>query len=156
MAATKRRTPEAKAADQENLLWSALAACAGKRTDRERLTAGDKHVVALTVAGEVDGAWIEREIVGELLVNHDQQVASSVAPDYERLVGLLLEEIPIRRRLRLVADLPQRLVDDGELPAAADAETPGLVAQFLKCLRQQKTGSRRGSVRFEPQPTLVQ
>lgn len=151
----KRLNPEAKQAAQANVLWAALASYAAKRQDRDGLAGGDKHEVALTVAGSIDGAWIEVELVGELLVNHDQQCASSVAPDYARLVAILLEEIPVRRRLRLVSDLPAMLVEAGELPTPSDAETDGIAEQLLKSLRQTKTTTRRGSLRFEPQPALV-
>lgn len=152
----KRLTPEAKAAALENVLWATLASCASKRQNRDGLAAGERHEVELHVSGSIGDQWVEREISGELLVNHDQQCASSVAPDYGRLIGLLLEEIPIRRRLRFVSDLPTRLVEDGELPAPKDPETESLADLFLKSLRQQKTTTRRGSVRFEAQPSLVE
>lgn len=152
MSATKRRTPEERQAQQLNVLWAALANYGGKHSERDALQAGDKHAVAVTVAGSIDGEWIEADLTGELLVNHDQQCASSVAPDYARLVALLLEEIPLRRRQRLVADLPARLVEAGELPGPEDSSLVDVAEVLLKKLRQTKTTTRRGSVRFEPKP----
>ncbi len=148
---TKRLTAEARQARTLNVLWAALASYAGKHQDRDALEAGGRHRVAVMVSGDVDGQWVDEELTGELLVNHDQACASSVAPDYARLVALLLEEIPVRRRLRLVGELPARLRTEGELPAAEDPDNGRLAEELLKNLRQQKTTTRRGSVRFDPQ-----
>jgi hypothetical protein len=147
--ATKLTTPEARQAARENVLLSALASFCDKRKDRERLEAGAKHTVAVTVAGEVDGGWLEIEVAGELQINHDQTVAASTAPDHERLIGLLLEQIPVRKRLALLNDLPKQLTAEGQLPLPEDPELVAHAKHLLANLRQKKNQTRRGSVRFE-------
>lgn len=146
----KRRSPEERKAAMQNVLYTALGSWASKNSDRKMLAAGERHEIAITIAGYVDDQWIEEDLIGSLLVNHDQEIASSLAPDYQKLIALLLSKIPATRRLALVADVQQAFQDHGEIPAPDDATLEIVAEGFLKKLRQKKTTTRKGSVRFEP------
>lgn len=154
MAKSKRIKPSAEEAKakRENVLLAALAYYADRLSQREWLAGGAKHRIAVTVAGEVDDEWVELDLEGELLVNHNQTVASSVAPDTVRLVALLLEAIPNPERYGATTEIAEHLAVTGELPALANEESKAIAEAFLARLRQKRSVERRGSVRFEAKP----
>lgn len=147
-----RRSLAQRQAERENVLWSALAAYAGKQAVRDQLEDGSQHSLAVAIAGEVAGGWVDLELTGSLLVNHPQTVAASTAPNYARLTALLLQEIPASRRAAVTAQIAEALALAGELPAPADADLEPLAEAFLSRLRQKTSQTKRGAVRFEPRP----
>ncbi len=150
--ARKRKTAAEKQGATENVLWMALGVFGGKYGQRDLLQAGARHEVALSIAGSIDDAWIETSLEGRLLVNHDQQSASSTNPNYVRLVALLLEAVPDSRRHALIGQIAEKLAITGELPQPGDPGLEMVAEAFLARLRQKKTITKRGSVRFDQQP----
>jgi len=134
-----------------SVLWHALEKAGDKRKDekvRERLPAGGKIPVGVTVTGKVDSRPVELSIDGHLQVAHDGTTGRKTLPDVPMLLAIVLAYVPKTRRAAILEELPQAFAETKTLPAA-DPELLELATELVADLTITETRPRAGAVSFE-------
>lgn len=134
-----------KDAERYAAAMAALAAIASKESNRDALTAGAQYRGRLHVRADLEGKQFTAAFDAALTVNHDAERVTSQAADQAHLLGLVLEQIPAKRRASLLAELPAAFDRAGKLPDC-DAKLVGAADALLKQLRSRVQKTVRGSV----------
>lgn len=130
-------------------LWHALKYVAGKEcgdATRAQLLPGSTRV-ALSIRGSVGRQKVSASITGQLLVNHDQQKATSTTPDYLSVIGRMLEGMAKTKRDALLTALADEYSERGEVWCSDDRRKEA--KELLEKLRSRRQTTARGSVRFQ-------
>lgn len=150
----KQKTERRLKAENDGLarsqLFHVLAKVAGKeagKAARDLLQPGSSVPCQILINATIAGRSVVEEIVGTLNVNHDSTTNSSVTPELDQLVGLLLHELPKKRRLELLARLPDHWTASKSLPAVPEERT-NEAKELLSRLRSRESKVARGSVVF--------
>ena len=85
-------------------------------------------------------------IRGTLTVGEDTITASSVTPQTDELLALILGKLNTATRGKLLRELPQEFVANGNEMPKAEETLVDAVHEMLTKLRRKVTRSRRGSV----------
>ena len=83
---------------------------------------------------------------GVLTVGEDTVTASSVTPQSDQLLALVLAKLNTATREKLLRELPQDFVDNGSEMPPTDEGLVEAVREMLTKLRRRVTRPRRGSV----------
>jgi hypothetical protein len=129
--------------------WAALEKVASKEGGRDDLAAGARHVVRLTLTGEVDGMPFEQSIAGVLTVGHDQRRAASTTPAQPRLVAAILAKLNQVTRNRVLRELPAEFAASGGMLPVDDDALVTAAEEMLRKLRAEHEVVARGAVRCE-------
>jgi hypothetical protein len=120
---------------------------------RDELKGGSISAVRFSIVATVAGKYeVELDPVnGDLTVGHDGSNATNVVADSAHLTAYLLEQLPAKRREKILDTLPATFAEKGG--ALPDLEKPKIDAAraFLERLRVAGVPTRkRGSVSFRP------
>jgi hypothetical protein len=130
-----------------HVVWAAMEKVGHKQLKPKMLAEGSRHLVALRVEGEVDGVPFRQKLTSVVTIGHEQEKTSSVNPQVPELVAYILSKLNSATRDRLLSNIPNEFVENGnQLPK------PSLVLvdeakQMLKQLRETKTVTARGPIR---------
>jgi hypothetical protein len=86
-------------------------------------------------------------IRGQLVVGEDSVTASSVTPQADQLLALVLAKLNTATREKLLHELPAEFAANGNEMPATDESLVEAVREMLTKLRRRVTRPRRGSVR---------
>lgn len=151
--AKKRLSQKDRQARLWSFVWHAVKFLSGKNANdaaRDLLVAGESIPVRLTIVGTVGDEAVEDHFAGNVEVAHDENTSRPSTPDYEGLVGLLLETMPKTRSDELLATLPAKYTELGALPEVSD-EKRKQAKGLLEQLRSRTPSTRRGAVRYQLQ-----
>ncbi len=135
-------------------LFHALLKSAEKEAVRADLTGGSAYVIAVRIAGTVDGLKVSHTLAGRLTVGADYTRSASATPSIDRVVAAILGKLNTKTREAVMRDLVAEFTaNSGELPDAGSGVAEE-AAQFLSRLRATKSVDARGPVSFRPGPVL--
>lgn len=138
----------AETARLESILFQAIQTATRKRIRAEHIAEGSETAVSCTISGTVGRSTLSVEIAGDLLVGVKQTVATSCAPDANRVIAYLLDQFSPADRDRLLAQLPAKFEElNGELPKVPDARI-AQAAELMTRLRGAKTTTKKGAITF--------
>jgi len=141
-------TSDSKTSAARAALFAALGQLADREGDRSQLAGGRQHEVSLAIKGAVDDQPLFTICRGQLAIGVDATRVSSSACSSAELVAHLLTFIPKTRRAAALTQLVEAYrLAGGKLPVEEELKAAAETA--LKKLRQEKTITVRGSVRYD-------
>ena len=123
-----------------------LAADEGERDD---MTDGQHSEVTLSIVAEVDGKRCHHAFAGTVDVGHASTRASSVGPNQDELLALVLAKLNTVTRDKLCRDLASEFAAAGGKLPAVDKSIVDQAAKLKSDLRQKVDQPVRGSVRVK-------
>lgn len=131
-----------------NAVLIAIAKQAEKWAHRDELQDGAKYVLDCQVAGTINGHPFSLPIGTTMTVGHATSKASSVTPELDAILAIMLDFIPADVRDDVIEYVLDEYRKEGKL-TANDAQL-SQVDELLAHMRQAKTVSARGAVSVKP------
>lgn len=140
-------------------MFAFLGKLAADEGERDDMADGQHSEVTLSIVAEVDGKRCHHAFAGTVDVGHASTRASSVGPNQDELLALVLAKLNHQTRDKLCRDLADEFAAAGGKLPAVDKSIVDQAAKLKSDLRQKVDQSVRGSVRVKyaaaQQPSLA-
>lgn len=146
-AATTPATPDLLAT--RAAMFAFLGKLAADEGERDDMSDGQHSEVTLSIVAEVDGKRCHYAFAGTVDVGHASTRASSVGPNQDELLALVLAKLNTVTRDKLCRDLADEFAAAGGKLPAVDSAIVDQAAKLKADLRQKVDQPVRGSVRVK-------
>lgn len=163
---TAETTARGESSTQSDLLalqaamWAFTAKISADQGERDDLHDGQHSNVRIAIVAEVDGHRTRHSFAGSVNVGHASTRASSVGPNQDELLALVLSKLNTATRDAICRDLADDFAAAGKMPEV-DSAIVKQAAKLRADLRQKVDQQVRGSVRVnfteanEPELSIV-
>lgn len=142
-------------------MWAFAGKIAADQGERDDLHDGQHSAVRLSIVAEVDGRKTRHAFAGSVDVGHASTRASSVGPNQDELLALVLAKLNHQTRDKLCRALADEFAAAGGKLPAIDSAIVDQAKKLRADLRQKVDQPVRGSVRVkfaeagEPELSIV-